>query len=123
VTTVASRKAKGRKLQDWVRDQLMEAFKLNDDHIRSAIMGETGADVKLSRVALKKFPYKIECKNQEVYKRLYTDFAQAKSHTGKDEPLLIVKMNRHPPLVIMDAAHFIQLAKDYYDRKNPRTTA
>lgn len=117
---ISSRKAKGRKLQDWVRDQLKQLFKLSDDHVRSAIMGETGADIKLSKTALRKFPYKIECKNQEAYKKVYTDYSQAKSHAGTHEPILIIKMNRQVPLVIIDAEYFLKLTKENYDNKNNR---
>ena len=64
MTQIKSRKAKGRKLQNWVRDSLRGLFPtLTDDDIRVAIMGESGADVKLSAKALKLFPYDIECKN------------------------------------------------------------
>ena len=49
----SSAKAKGRKLQDWVKKKLIEY--LDEDHthdlneeITTAIMGEHGADVKLS---------------------------------------------------------------------------
>ena len=43
---VRSRKAKGRKLQDWVGSSLRGLFPtLTNDDIRTAIMGESGADV------------------------------------------------------------------------------
>ena len=63
----ASRKAKGRRLQNKIRDLLIEHFsdELEDDDIRCAIMGESGEDLKLSPAARKLIPYSIECKNQE----------------------------------------------------------
>ena len=40
MTTVRSRKAKGRRLQNWVRDTLLSIFKtLDDNDISCAIMG------------------------------------------------------------------------------------
>ena len=46
---IRSRKAKGRRLQNWVRDELLSLFtNLSDDDIYCAIMGESGADVKFS---------------------------------------------------------------------------
>ena len=54
MTTVRSRKAKGRRLQNWVRDTLLEIFtSLDSNDISCAIMGETGEDIKLSNPAKK----------------------------------------------------------------------
>ena len=45
MSTVQSRKAKGRRLQNWTRDTLLSIFKtLDDNDISCAIMGETGED-------------------------------------------------------------------------------
>ena len=52
-----SRKAKGRRLQNWVRDELLSLFtNLSNDDIYCAIMGESGADVKFSPHAQKVLP-------------------------------------------------------------------
>ena len=66
----SSAKAKGRRLQNWVKDTLIEYFGWPDDDslVRTAIMGERGADVKLHHSLLNEFPYSIECKNAEKYK-------------------------------------------------------
>ena len=104
-----SRKAKGRRLQNWVRDSLRGLFlTLTDDDVRVAIMGETGADVKLSVNAKKLFPYDIECKNTEGWKKLYDAYDQADGH-GDDQPIVFIKMNRRNPLVVVDAKHFLRL--------------
>ena len=57
-----SAKAKGRRLQQKVRDLLLEKFseELEPDDIRSAIMGESGEDLKLSPAARKLIPYSFE---------------------------------------------------------------
>jgi hypothetical protein len=80
------------------------------DLIRTAIMGENGADVQLSSAIRDQFPYAIECKNQEKFKTLYTIMSQAEDHaTGKDlRPMAFLKMNRQKPLVVM-------YAEDYFD--------
>ena len=63
----SSRKAKGRRLQNWTRDELLSRFSsLSNDDIYCAIMGESGADVKFSPHAQQHIPYSIECKNQEA---------------------------------------------------------
>ena len=67
-----SRKAKGRRLQNWVRDELLTRFKqFTDEDIYCAIMGESGADVKFSPHAQQHIPYSIECKNKETFKSIY----------------------------------------------------
>ena len=62
----SSAKAKGRRLQQKVRDLLLETFtELEPDDIRSTSMGVSGEDLQLSPAARKLIPFAIECKNQE----------------------------------------------------------
>ena len=61
-----SAKAKGRKLQQWVVEQLLNVFKgLTNLDVRSTPMGVNGVDVQLSTAAFTRFSYDIECKNTE----------------------------------------------------------
>ena len=114
MTQIRSRKAKGRRLQNWVRDSLRGLFlTLTDDDVRVAIMGETGSDIKLSKTAKKLFPYDIECKNTEGWKKVYDAYDQADGH-GDDQPLVFIKMNRRNPLVLVDAKHFMRLNNSGY---------
>ena len=114
MTQIRSRKAKGRRLQNWVRDSLRGLFlTLTDDDVRVAIMGETGSDIKLSKTAKKLFPYDIECKNTEGWKKVYDAYDQADGH-GEDQPLVFIKMNRRTPLVLVDAKHFMRLNNSGY---------
>ena len=109
MTQIRSRKAKGRRLQNWVRDSLRGLFlTLTDDDVGVAIMGETGSDIKLSKTAKKLFPYDIECKNTEGWKKVYDAYDQADGH-GDDRPLVFIKMNRRTPLAIVDAKFFLKL--------------
>ena len=105
-----SRKAKGRYLQNIVRDRIVKLYPvLGKDDIRTSLMSETGADVKLtSPTARKLFPYSIECKNRQDFKTLYSYFGQARRHLAL-EPLLVVKSNRERPLAIIDLEHLFQL--------------
>ena len=111
MTTVRSRKAKGRRLQNWVRDTLLSIFKtLDGNDIMCAIMGETGEDIKLSNPAKKLIPYSFECKNKEGFKGIYDIIAQAQSNSrATDTPVAVIKMNNHQPLVVVDASHFLLL--------------
>ena len=105
-----SAKAKGRKLQNWVVEKLLDTFKgLTNLDIRSTPMGVNGVDVQFSTAAYRKFPYDIECKNTERMTTLYNYYEQAISHETGGEPLLIVKMNHKKPLAIIDAEHFIKV--------------
>jgi len=105
-----SRKAKGRLLQNLVRDKVQKLFpSLGKDDIRCALMSENGADIKLiSLMARKLIPYDIECKNRQEYKTIYNHYKHAKSH-GNLEPLLCLKMNREKTLAVIDLDHFFEL--------------
>lgn len=106
-----SAKAKGRKLQNWVAEQLLSILKgLTSLDVRSTPMGVNGVDVQMSTAAYKQFPYDIECKNTERMTTLYNYYEQAISHDSGGEPLLVVKMNHKKPLVVVDAEHFIKVA-------------
>jgi hypothetical protein len=105
-----SAKAKGRKLQNWVVEKLLDIFKgLTNLDVRSTPMGVNGVDVQLSTAAYKKFPYDIECKNTERMTTLYNYYEQAISHDTGGEPLLVIKMNHKKPLAVVDAEHFIKV--------------
>ena len=108
-----SRKAKGRYLQNLVKEGIMALYPaLTNDDIRTSLMSENGADVKLlSQTARKLFSYSIESKNRQDFKQLYNHYKQAARHTNL-EPLLIVKMNREKPLAIIDLDHLIELQKN-----------
>ncbi len=95
---VRSAIAKGRRFQSWIRDQLKALFALDDDDIRCAIGAETGTDIKAPSL-----PWGIEAKNTEKL-NVWQAWQQAKDNAediGKT-PLLIVKRNRSPVLVVMD---------------------
>ena len=100
-----SAKAKGRKLQQWVRDKLIGKG-LKEADVKSTSMGAGGEDVTLSTHAREAFPYSIECKNQERVS-IWKAYEQCESNSNGNEPLLIVKRNHHKALAIVDAEHFI----------------
>lgn len=102
-----SKKNKGVRLQNFVVERLKEVFGFNDLDIRPAIMGESGADVKVSSEAIKEFPFSIECKNQERW-NIVQFFNQAIDNTLPDTyPLLVVKKNRQEPLVVLRFGDFL----------------
>ena len=108
----SSAKAKGRKLQDWVRNKLISFLTQQpkvidiESHVRCAIMGESGADVQLSPSIIHYFPFSIECKNQEKFSGIYNIMDQATNHS-RHPPIAFIKMNRRKPLVILEADVFL----------------
>jgi hypothetical protein len=101
--------SKGRRLQNIIKSKILKTFKhLRKSDLRVARIGETGADVKLSRVASKFFPYSVECKSQQKMKLVYQYYAQAAKHS-KHEPVLFIKMNKRQILTIIDTNHFFDL--------------
>lgn len=112
--SVQSAKAKGRKLQQWVRDEVLRLFpSLTKDDVWSRGMGQNGTDVQLSAAAMEKFPYSVECKAQEKFKGLYDVYDQAVENSeGKLEPVAFIKMSRKEPLVLISANHFFELIND-----------
>jgi hypothetical protein len=103
-----SAKAKGRKLQQWVRDKLIEEFDIHPEDIKSTSMGAGGEDVTMARAARQKFPFSIECKSVERL-NVWDAYDQACANAGGYEPLVVMKKNRKKPLVVMDAESFIKL--------------
>ena len=61
----SSAKAKGRNLQKWVRQKLIEMLDVHPEDIESRSMGAGGEDLIMARAARQKFPHSIECKNVE----------------------------------------------------------
>ena len=105
-----SAKAKGRRLQQWFRDQLIESLDIHPEDIESRSMGAGGEDLIMSRSAREKFPYSIECKNQESL-NIWKSYEQAQQNSGNYEPIVVIKRNNVKPLVLVDADYFIELHK------------
>jgi len=106
-----SRKQKGRRLQNFVRDNLLKVFPhLKPEDVQVAIINEPGADIKLSRIGKKLIPYQFECKNQEKMKTIYDWFKQAKKH-GNLEAVLVCKQNSKEELAVISFKHLLELIK------------
>lgn len=106
----ASAKAKGRLLQQTVRDAVLETFGqwLEQDDVRSTAMGQNGEDIQLSPLAKKVFPFSVECKSREAI-AVYPWYNQAKESKGTGTPLLVIKQNRSEPLAILSLKDFMKL--------------
>jgi len=104
----SSAKAKGRKLQQWFRDQLVEQLELDPEDLESRPMGSQGEDIILGKNSRQSFPYSVECKNQERV-NVWESYEQAKTNCKGYEPLLVIKKNGKTPLVVVDAEHFLEI--------------
>jgi len=104
-----SAKNKGKRLQNQVRDLILEKFQqLEDDDVRSTTMGDSGEDVLLSPFARRLFPYSIECKNQEKL-NIWSSLEQAENNSGSHTPLLIFKRNRTKTYAVLEFDKLLEL--------------
>ena len=107
-----SAKNKGKRLQNKVRDIILEKFdSLEPDDVRSITMGDSGEDILLSPAARRLFPFSVECKAQESLS-IWSALEQAESNAGKHIPLLVFKRNRSKTYVTIELEEFIKLIND-----------
>lgn len=106
-----SAKAKGRRLQQFVRDILLKyAPSLTTDDIRSTSMGAGGEDILLSSQAQAIYPYAIECKNVEKL-NVHDALAQAQANARGRIPMLVFKRNNTKTYVALELEAFLELTK------------
>ncbi len=112
---VSSRKSKGRRFQQYVRDMLLlRSPSLKPDDVRSTSMGVTGPDIQLSTAAQLVYPWVIEIKNQERI-NVWKAWEQTKAHLDVSDdymdhmPILFLKKNRSDALVVLNADDFFGL--------------
>ena len=106
-----SAKAKGRRLQQQFRELLIGQLGIHPEDIENRSMGAGGEDLIMSRAARDKFPYSIECKNQEKL-NIWDAYKQASENSKDYEPIVVIKKNNHKTLVVLDAEKFIKLCQE-----------
>lgn len=111
MTTVQSRKSRGRRLQQHVAKRIREIFDLSSNDVCSAPMGVSGMDVQLSDRARLCFPWAVEAKNQQRV-NIWESWEQAKTNAEGLKPVLIVKRNRSDVLAVVDLEEFLRLVKE-----------
>lgn len=113
-----SSKAKGRRLQNYLRDKLRKLFidestflpKLEYDDIKSQTMGMTGEDIVLSPAAKKIIPYSFECKNVEKL-NIWKALEQAETNCGDSDPVVVIKRNRTKVYAVVELDDWLKLIK------------
>ena len=116
--TARSSKAKGRRLQNYVRDRLQEVFikdwkklpKLEEDDIKSQTMGMTGEDIVMSPAAKRIIPYSFECKNVERV-QIWSSLQQAETNCEGRTPVLVFKRNRSKVYVAIELDSWLDTIK------------
>ena len=102
MNSARSAKAKGRRLQNLVRDKLRAKFIiLEEDDIKSQTMGMTGEDIVLSPAARKLIPFSIECKNVEKL-NIWKSLKQAESNVHKDATALLIITRNNTPVYVVE---------------------
>ena len=113
----SSKKGKGRRLQNFVSDRLLNSFPtLEPDDVKAAIMGESGEDIKLSPAAKRKIPYSFECKNQERLS-IWDSLKQAEENCEERTPVLIFKRNRSKTYAVIEIDSFLKLIGETNESK------
>jgi hypothetical protein len=116
--TAKASKAKGRRLQNYVRDKLREVFikdwkklpSLEEDDIKSQTMGMTGEDIVMSPAAKRLIPYSFECKNVEKL-NVWNALEQAESNCEGRTPVLVFKRNRSKVYVAIEFDSWLDTIK------------
>lgn len=114
----SSLKNKARLLQQWVRDRILFYYpQLDPEDVRSTGMGQQGEDIQLSPKAREYFPFSVECKSRANIS-VYKFYEQSKENSKDNTPIVVIKANRKPPLVVLDLEDFLNIFKGKpYDAK------
>ena len=96
---------------------ILEAFpNLSVRDVQSRAMGSQGTDVVLSQQAFTKFPFAVECKNQESNKKLIGMWQQAFDNTGNEGyTLLVLGANHSETLAVISFDVFMDLVRKVYE--------
>ena len=106
-----SAKAKGRKLQQLVRDKIIELlspYGILPEDVKSTGMGQGGEDVQLSPLARSFLPISVECKRHKSF-AVYKPYEQAEAASGDNEPVFVLQGDRKKPLVVIDLDYYFKL--------------
>ena len=110
--TPASRKAKGRRLQQAIRQDLIDCLGIDPGDVQSTAMGQSGCDLYLSPAVRAQFPFGVECKAQERI-ALPEWWKQCTRNADKVglTPLLLIKRSREEPLAVLRWTDLLSLLR------------
>jgi len=111
----SSAKDKGKRLQNLIAEMISDLTGLEcgpDCPIESRQASQNGPDIRLDSEARARFPFTVECKNQESWGvPAGIEQAKANRYEGTDW-LLVLAKNRFKPVVVLDAKVFFRLLKE-----------
>ena len=110
--TPASRKAKGRRFQQALREDLITELAIDPGDILSTAMGQSGCDLYLSPAARTIFPFGVECKAQERI-ALPAWWKQCTRNAAAEglAPLLVLKQSRREALAVLRWSDLLALLR------------
>ena len=112
----ASRKGKGRRLQNFLKEKLYDYFPtLRQGDVKTAVMGESGEDIILSPAARDLIPYSFECKNQERL-NIWESLSQAEDNSGDFTPIVVFKRNRTKTYIALELEEFLKIIGETNER-------
>ena len=111
-----SSKAKGRRLQNFVRDMLKDIYdELHEDDIKSQTMGMTGEDIVLSPAARKMCSFSFECKNVERL-QMWQAIEQCETNCKLPHvPAVVFKKNGKTPYIAIPFEVFCNMLQHEYN--------
>tara|TARA_R100000808_G_C2148085_1_gene156166 strand:+ start:1781 stop:2125 length:345 start_codon:yes stop_codon:yes gene_type:complete len=105
----SSRKGKGRRLQNFLKEELYKYFpSLREGDIKTAVMGESGEDIILSPAARDLIPFSFECKNQERL-NIWESLTQAEENSNNYTPAVVFKRNRTKTYITLELEEFLKI--------------
>lgn len=114
-TTVASRKAKSRRLQSATARAIREMLNLPEEDVVPVPMGVNGMDIQLSDRARQLFPFAVENKATETLS-IWKDMGQAETNTPDGmHPLLVFKRNRSKTYACLEFDVLLSLIKRLHE--------
>jgi hypothetical protein len=104
---ISSAKSKGRRAQQQAAEMLVAKFPdiLEPDDIRSTAMGVTGADLQMSPLARRMYPFDVEVKNVEKL-NIWDAINQARNH-GTQRPMVCFSRNNEEMFVAIRLEDFL----------------
>jgi hypothetical protein len=107
-----SAKAKGRRLQNLVAQRIREVFGASELDVKPQLMGGTGVDIQLSSDMAKRFPFSVECKNQESL-NIWAALKQASDNAVESTaPVVVFTRNREGKTYIaLELEEFLRWVK------------
>ncbi len=118
-TTPASRKAKGRRFQQALREDLITELAIDPGDILSTAMGQSGCDLYLSPAAREQFPFGVEAKRCETL-AIPAWWKQCECNASNVGliPLLVFKRNREEPLAVLRWSDLLALLQQDHRWEN-----